>query len=563
MAGHYSLLPMAVRVRAKVTAIIREEMDAIGAQEWLLPTMHPVEIWKRSGRSDSLGELMFRIRDRSGADVVLGVTHEEIFATMAAELNSYRQLPQMWYQFQTKYRDEARPKSGLMRVREFTMKDSYSFDLTSEGLDRSFQLNRDAYLRIFERLGVTAIPVEASSGAMGGSESTEFMCPSDAGEDIVVYCPNCGYAANVEKATSRLSEVVDEAGPDNPERFDTPNVRTIDDLDKQFGVRGDRQIKTLVVVLDGQPTLVLLRGDHALVEQKLLDVTAANDLRAAHPDEIRAVLGASPGSLGAIGVSDLPIVADEALRGRRNMVTGANIDGVHVRGVDIDRDIVVGRWADLRAAVAGEPCSVCGQSLQVQKAMEVAHIFKIGYKYTETLDISVLDAQGEQVRPTMGSYGIGIERAIAAIVECHHDDHGIIWPKAVAPFQVVVVLAQPDDEEATKVAEDLYQQLRTAGIETILDDRAERAGVKFADTELVGIPVRVTIGKRGLADGVVEVTGRSTGETERVPVNDMLDGTHATRSGRGPLKSPHCGTPHSVPASQASTARVACGTARL
>jgi prolyl-tRNA synthetase len=527
MAGHYTLLPLATQVRAKVIAIIREEMNAIGSQEFLLPTMHPADIWKRTGRWNSLGELLFRLRDRKGADVALGVTHEEIFTVVSSELSSYRQLPQMWYQFQTKYRDEPRPKAGLMRTREFTMKDSYSFDLTPEGLDLSFDAHQAAYQRIFERLSIPAIPVEASSGAMGGSTSTEFMCPSDAGEDDVVHCTACRYAANMEKATSKLPEIVDdEDGPDAPEQFDTPGVRSIDDLAVKFGAPANRQIKTLVFMLDGKLSLVLMLGDHAMVEQKLIDATGANMVRPAHPEEISAALGASPGSLGAVGIADVPVIADEALRGRRNMVTGANINGMHLRGVNIDRDITVGHWADLRAAVAGEQCPVCGEPLQIQRAMEVGHIFKLGYKYTESLDVTVLDAEGNKVRPIMGSYGIGVERAMSAIVECHNDERGIIWPKAVAPFQVAIVLAQMDDEVA-KVGDSLYQQLRAAGVEVILDDRPDRVGVKFRDVELVGIPVRVTVGRRGLAEGKVEVTIRATGETKQVAIQDMLTGTES------------------------------------
>lgn len=490
----------------------------------MLSTMHPAEIWQRSGRWDTLGELMFRIRDRKGADAALGVTHEETFATLALELNSYKQLPQLWYQFQTKYRDEARPKAGLMRTREFTMKDSYSFDLSADGLDRSFDAHQGAYERIFARLGIPAIPVEASSGAMGGSTSTEFMCPSDAGEDDVVHCPACGYAANAEKATSRLAEVVDGLGRPAPERFGTPGARTIEDLATGFAAPASRQIKTLVYLLDGQLTLILMRGDHTLVEQKLIDTAGATAVRPAHPDEIRDTLGASPGSLGAVGVTGLLVIADEALRGRRDMFTGANTDDVHLRGVDIDRDITVSRWADLRAAVAGEPCPVCGQPLQVQRAMEVGHIFKLGYKYSEALGVTVLGADGNRAMPIMGSYGIGIERAMAAIVECHHDDKGIIWPKAVAPFQVAIIIAQIDDDEVVKASEDIYQYLCETGIEVIIDDRPERAGVKFRDAELVGIPVRVTVGKRGLADRVVELTVRATGETTRIPVHDVVVG---------------------------------------
>ncbi|MGI5214422.1 proline--tRNA ligase [Plantactinospora sp. CA-290183] len=522
MAGHYSLLPLAVRVRARVMAVIREELNEIGAQEFLLPTMHPAEIWQRTGRWELMGDLLFRIRDRRGAEAALGVTHEEIFATLAAELNSYRELQQVWYQFQTKYRDEPRPKAGLMRTREFTMKDSYSFDLTAEGLDRAFDAHQAAYERIFKRLGIRAMAVAASSGAMGGSTSTEFMCASPAGEDDVVHCPGCGYAANLEKATSRLAELVDAAGPDAPERFDTPGARTIDDLATSYGAPADRQVKTLVYALDGQLTLVLLRGDHTLVEQKLIDATGAATVRPAHADEIRAALGASPGSLGAVGVTDLPIVVDEALRGRRDMFTGANTDGVHLRGVDVDRDVTAGRWADLRAAGAGEPCVDCGQPLRVLRAMEVGHIFKLGYKYSEALGVTVLDEAGNRVMPIMGSYGIGVERAISAIVECHHDDRGIRWPMAVAPFQVAVVVAQADDDEVAKVGEEIYRQLRAGGIDAIIDDRSERAGVKFRDVELTGIPVRVTVGRRGLADGVVELTLRATGDTERVSVEAIV-----------------------------------------
>ena len=521
-AGHYSLLPLAVRVRTKVIDIIRQEMNAIGAQELLLPTMHPEETWRRSGRWDSWADVMFRVTDHKGAVNVLSVTNEEIFTVLAQELNSHRQLPQAWYQFQTKFRDEARPRAGLLRVREFTMKDSYSFDLAPEGLDVSFERHRDAYLRIFERLGIPVIPVEASSGAMGGQDSTEFMSPSDAGEDLVAHCPACNYAANVEKATSRLEEVTDGPGLPVPERFATPGVRTIEDLAAGYDAPAVRQIKTLVYVLDGKLTLVLMRGDHALNEQKLADATAAVEFRPAHPEEIKEALGALPGSLGAVGVTNLPVLADEALRGRRDMVTGANTDDFHLRGVDIARDITVGSWADLREVAAGEPCPVCGEPLEIEPSIEVGHIFKLGYKFTKAFDVTVLDASGERVHPIMGSYGIGVERAMAAIVESHYDERGIIWPVAVAPFAVVVTVAQSEDRECAKAGESVYEQLTAAGIEVIVDDRAERAGVKFRDAELTGIPFRVTVGKRGLADSSVEVTTRATGETVKVPIGNIV-----------------------------------------
>jgi prolyl-tRNA synthetase len=525
MAGHYSLLPLGQRVRLKVIAIIREEMNRIGGQEILMPVMHPAEPWERSGRWELMGDEMFRLRDRRGTALALGMTHEEIISTLATELESYRELPQIWYQFQTKLRDEPRPKAGLMRTREFTMKDSYSFDLGPAELDVSFRLHRDAYTRTFERLSIPAIPVQASSGTMGGSDSTEFVCPSPTGEDLIVLCPDCGYAANIEIAISRLVPVQDSGQTTvllaAPEAFPTPGVRTIEDLAAHYDAPADRQIKTLVYFLDGVLTLVLLRGDHALHEQKLVDATGAASIRPAQPDEIRAALGALPGSLGAVGVTDHPVIADEALRGRRGMYTGANIDDTHLRGVDVERDINVGRWADLREVVAGEPCVHCGHGLEIERGIEVGHIFKLGYKYADALEIRVSGQDGQPVKPIMGSYGIGVERAMATIVEVHYDSKGIIWPVAVAPFEVVVVIAQQDDPTVAEAGEQVYQWLLDAGVDVIVDDRQVRAGVKFSDAELVGIPFRVTVGKRGLATGTAELTDRATGSTVQVPLADL------------------------------------------
>lgn len=522
MAGHYSLLPLGVRVRAKIINVIREEMNRIGGQEFLLPSMQPAQIWEKSGRLAVMGEEMFRLRDRKGAEIVLGMTHEEIFANVALELSSYRELPQFWYQFQTKFRDEPRPKSGLLRVREFTMKDSYSFDIDEAGLDVSFEAHRGAYERIFDRLGIPAIGVEASSGNMGGSDSVEFMCPSEAGEDMVARCGNCDYAANLEKATSALPAIEDGPGPAVPERLPTPGVRTIDDLARQYGKPADRQIKTLVYVIDGQLTLVLLRGDHPLAEQKLADAAGVGDIRPAQADEIREALGASPGSLGAVAITGLPIIADLALQGRRNMTTGANVDDMHLTGVDVERDIPVGRWADLREVRAGEPCPRCGGPLEIIRAIEVGHIFKLGRKYTTVLGVSVLGPDGASIIPIMGSYGIGVERAMAVIAEVHHDDVGLTWPVQVAPAEVTVVLLSPQDEATAAAAESLYAQLQATGADVLLDDRDERPGVKYRDAELVGIPCRVSVGRRDLAEGLVEITSRATGEKERVPVEQAV-----------------------------------------
>jgi prolyl-tRNA synthetase len=522
MAGHYSLLPLGVRVRAKVIAIIREEMNRIGGQEFLLPSMQPAQIWERTGRLAVMGEEMFRLRDRKGADLVLGMTHEEIFTTLALELSSYRELPQSWYQFQIKFRDEPRPKSGLIRAREFTMKDSYSFDLDEAGLDVSFKAHREAYLRIFARLGIPAIPAEASSGTMGGSDSIEFVFPSKAGEDLIARCGNCGYAANLEKATSALQPVTDQPGPAVPQRLPTPDVRTIDDLAKLHDIPADRQIKTLVQVIDGQLTLVLLRGDHPLADQKLADAVGTGDIRPAQADEIRAALGASPGSLGAVGVTDLPIIADLALRGRTDMTTGANIDDVHLTGVDVARDIAVGQWADLREVSAGEPCPRCGTPLELIQSVEVGHIFKLGSKYTTVLGVSVLGPDGAAIAPIMGCYGIGVERAMAAIAEVHHDEAGLTWPVQVAPAEVTVILLSTRDLQARAAAESLYQNLLAAGVDALIDDRDERPGVKYRDAELTGIPYRISVGSRDLAEGVVEITARASGVKERVPVADAV-----------------------------------------
>ncbi len=521
MAGHYSMLPLGMRVRAKIIDIIRAEMNAIGGQEFLLPCMHPAEIWERSGRLGTV-DVMFRLKDRKGADMVLGFTHEEIFTTVAAELASYRELPQFWYQFQTKFRDEARPKSGLLRVREFTMKDSYSFDLDDAGLDKSFDAHRAAYERIFARLGIPAFAAEASNGTMGGKDSLEFVCPAQAGEDLVATCPNCGYAANLERATSALPDVEDQRGPAAPARLDTPGVRTIEDLATAFGLAAERQIKTLVQVIDGTPTLVLLRGDHQLQDQKLIDAIGTTDIRPAQPDEIRAALGALPGSLGAVGVTDLPVIADLALRGRRDMATGANTDDVHLTGVDVARDIEVGTWADLREVTADEPCPRCGAPLQLTRVIEVGHIFKLGRKFTTALGVTVLGPDGSAITPIMGSYGIGVERAMAVIAEVHHDDAGLVWPAQVAPFEVTVITLSAKDHAVVTTAESIYAELRAAGMEVVIDDRDERPGVKFKDAELTGIPVRVSVGSRDLADGMVEVVSRAVGQKDRVPVDEVV-----------------------------------------
>ena len=520
-SGHYSMLPLGWRVHQKVAAVIRQEMDGIGAQEFLLPAMHPASIWQASGRWESMGDEMFRLTDRKGADLALGMTHEEVFATISQELNSYRELPQLWYQIQWKFRDEPRPKSGLLRVREFAMKDSYSFDLDDDGLNRSFDLHHDAYQRIFRRLDLDTRPVEASSGAMGGSASIEFMVESDAGEDDVAICDGCGYAANVERATAALEPVDNRSSGDAPQSFPTPGVRTIAAL-VELDHPAVHQVKTLVYNVDGVLTLVLLRGDHPFLQQKFIDATGATEVVPADADEIKAALGASPGSLGAVGVTELPIYADEALRGRSGMTTGANVDDQHLEGVDVERDIAVNHWLDIRCILDGEACTTCGNALRVVRCIEAGHIFKLGRKYADAVGVTVLDAEGVNRVPTMGSYGIGVGRAMATVAETHHDEHGLIWPMSIAPYEVVLTVVKVDHEESMAVAERLYGELQAAGIDVLLDDRDGRPGVKFADAELVGIPLRITIGPRGLDNGQLEYTSRADGEKVDVPIDDVM-----------------------------------------
>ena len=524
-AGHYSMLPLGQRTRLKIEGIIRQEMNRIGGQEVVLPTVHPADLWKASGRYDLMGDNLFRFVDRRGYESVLGMTEEELFAMLATEITSYRQLPQIWYQMHTKYRDEARPKSGVLRVREFTMKDAYTFDIDAAGLDVGFEKHRGAYQAIFRRLGLDAIDVEASSGAMGGTGSVEFIVPSDAGEDWIVTCPGCGYRANLERATSRVDAVDDGERQATPERIATPGIRTIAGLaDAHPDVASpERQLKSLVYMLDGVLTLAVVRGDHDLQEQKLLDATGAAEARPAEPDEVRAALGALPGSLGPVGVSDNPVYVDEALRGRFNMVTGANEDDWHLTGVDVERDLVDVHWTDLRAVTEGEPCPECGTPLEMFKGIEVGHIFKLGTSYAETFGATVQDEDGVSHPIVMGSYGIGVERNMAAVVEASHDDAGIIWPVSVAPYEVVITVLRPDDEGAGAAADGIYDALVAAGIEVLLDDRPERPGVKFADAELIGIPWRVTVGPRGVAAGTVELTERVTMDTTDVEIDGVVD----------------------------------------
>ena len=519
-SGIYSYLPLAQKVMMKIINIVREELNLVGGQEFVLPGLHPAEVWQKSGRWETMGSNMFRLKDRSNRDMCLGMTHEEIFTVIASnEFRSYRQLPQIWYQIQTKFRDEPRPKSGVLRVRQFMMKDSYSFDIDLEGLEVNYRKHYDLYCRIYNRCGLKYKVVEANSGAMGDGQSHEFMVLTEAGEDEIVYC-SCDYAANLEKATSKLDHLVDEDGPDTPHKVSTPNQKTIEDIVHFLGIPSSRQIKSLVYLSGKKTYLVLLRGDHQLNEAKLQSLIGGEP-RAASLKEILEIMGAGAGSLGPIDVSNVQIVSDQALRGRKNLTCGANKDDFHLSGVTPERDYQA-EYFDLRKVQSGEPCPKCGSSLKVAKALEIGHIFKLGTKYSESLGAKVLNSQGKEVPIVMGSYGIGIERILAAAIEAGYDKDGIIWPLSIAPFQCVLSILSIKDDLLVEQADKVYKELQALGIEVLLDDRDERAGVKFKDADLIGIPYRINFGSKKFAQGKVEWVERSTKKIVDVDLSGVV-----------------------------------------
>ncbi len=528
-AGVFVYLPLGQRVLDKVNAIIREEMNAIGGQEITMPVIHPAEIWKQSGRWDGIPE-MFKLKDRHGRELCLGMTHEEVIAWLAArEIRSYRDLPQIWYQIQTKERDEARPRSGVLRTREFVMKDSYTLDPDDAALDRSYAAHERAYRRIFERCGLRFRVVESDTGMMGGRSAHEFMAPSAAGEDEIAMCAGCGYAANVELARSV------PAAPAFPtwSRGDvaTPGARTIAEVAAFMKIDPRLTIKSLLYVAPrAGSVLVLVRGDHNLHERKLLRAVG-EECRPAHPDEVRQGLGAPVGSVGPLGVR-VPVVADETLR-QGTYVVGANREGYHVRGVTPGRDFDC-RFADLHTAVAGEACVQCGGPLTVERVIEVGNIFKLGTKFSEALGAKYLDEAGREQPIVMGSYGIGPARIAAAAVEQLSDPDGIVWPWSIAPFHVNIIPISVKDAAQLGAAEEIYAECWRQGLEAVLDDRDERPGVKFKDADLLGIPVRITVGNSFVKDGVVEVRSRRTRQERRVPKDEVVSAIHALQAQEAP-----------------------------
>jgi prolyl-tRNA synthetase len=522
--GVYTFLPLGLRALRKVEQIIREEMDRAGALEMLMPALQPPEIWQQSGRYETAGNVLFKLKDSDNREWVLSPTAEEVITTTAAaEINSYRQLPKNFYQISVKFRDEIRPRFGLMRAREFIMKDAYSFDVSDEAAQVCYQKMYDAYARIFARCGLKAFPVEADTGVIGGKFSHEFMVPAETGENEVVYCEACGYAANIEKATSGIPKTAAREVGAAIEKFATPGVVTIEALSKApYSVPANRQIKTLVYMADSKPVIILIRGDDQLNEAKFAGRLGTTVFRPATPEECVATLGAKPGSLGAVVETTcrsseaaqqrgptFSIFADERLRGANDMTTGANEDGFHFRNVSIERDIKVTQWFDLRTVTAGEPCAKCSKPLKIRRAIEVGHVFKLGTKYSEKLGATFLDEAGARKPAVMGCYGIGVTRTLQAVIEQSNDKDGIIWPLSVAPYQVCITpLGVAPDSAVMKLTEKIYAELTARGVEVILDDRDERPGVKFKDADLVGFPIRVGIGEKSLAKGEVELKPR-------------------------------------------------------
>ncbi len=529
-AGIYMFLPLGWRVMERINAIIRQEMDAIGAQELSMPTLHPAEVWKATGRYDAIGAEMFRLKDRGSRDMVLAMTHEEAFAWLASrELRSYRELPQIWYQIQIKFRDEPRAKGGILRVREFLMKDSYSFDVDTDGLDISYEKHADAYDRIFQRCGLSFYRVESDPGMMGGATAHEYMAPTPAGEDKVALCVECGYAANVELAAS-VAQAPEEFREGTiasaPTVVPTPEQRTIEEVSGFLGIPASSLIKSLLVIADGnQPVLALVRGDHELHEAKLAR-HLMSEIRPAHPDEVAEILGVEVGFVGPVGVpASVRVIADDSLRpdgvgGARPYVVGANQPHAHLSGVVVGRDVTP-EFADLREARAGDACPHCGAQLQVEQVLEIGNIFKLGTKYSAPLKATILDESGKEHPIVMGSYGIGPARIAAAAVEQHYDAKGIVWPKSIAPFDVHIVQIQSQDEVQTGVARSLHDLLEREGLSCLWDDRPERPGVKFTDAELIGCPVRITVGKMA-GERIVEVEPRSGGERVQMPLERVV-----------------------------------------
>jgi prolyl-tRNA synthetase len=517
-AGLYIYLPLGIRVMEKINRIIREEMNAIGGQEVTMPVLNPAEVWQQTGRWDVIGDEMFRLKDRGGRDMCLAMTHEETMTWLAAhDIRSYRDLPQIWYQIQTKLRDEARPKSGVLRTREFTMKDSYSFDRDDEGLDKSYQLHLEAYKKIYSRCGLKFHVVQSDTGMMGGSMAHEYMAPSPAGEDDVALCDGCGYAANTELALSAPKTAQSPAM--TYEEVATPEKRTIEEVTRYLKVTPDLLLKSILVMSDKGPVLALVRGDQTLHEKKLAKIIGPH--RPAQKEEVKSMLGVPAGFIGPMGHT-VRKIADPILK-HGAYIAGANKEGYHVRGVTADKHFGDAEFSDIHTAAAGDACVQCGRPLRIEKVIEIGNIFKLGTKYSIPLKANYLDESGNEKPIIMGSYGIGPARIAAAAIEQGNDENGIIWPISIAPYQVLIVPVNVKDAKSMDVAEELYAALEEKGFEVLMDDRDERAGVKFKDADLIGIPWRVIIGEKNLKENLVEIKERKTGAVEKIKIAQTME----------------------------------------
>lgn len=521
-SGLYTFLPLGLRVLRKVEAIIREEMNRAGALEILMPILQPRNLWERSGRWEGMDDIMLKVRTHQGRELVLGPTHEEVVTDLVArEISSYKQLPKNLYQINTKFRDEIRPRFGVMRSREFIMKDAYSFDYNDASADRSYQLMFDAYTRIFERCGLNVMAVEADTGMMGGNRSQEFMVPAETGEDAIVLCPKCGYAANVERA-GRKEKPVRVTRTEKPiEEIDTPELRTVEELAAFFKTTIDRFIKTLIYIADGESVAILIRGDRDINESKLRRFLGVEELELADENVIREVTGAPLGFAGPVGLEGVRIIADYSVAHIAAGITGANRKDTHLINVNIDRDCAIGEYHDLAIAGEGDLCPQCGLPMTFRRGIEVGHVFKLGTKYSEALGAMVKDESGREKPAIMGCYGIGVSRTVAAIIEQHHDEKGIVWPSPVAPYQVLILAINPADEAVAGAAGGLYKELTKKGLEVLYDDRPASAGVKFNDSDLIGIPVRITVGKKFIRTGGVEVKRRDSEEVHSLPPSEV------------------------------------------
>lgn len=525
-AGVYNYLPLAQRVLQKISTIVREEMDRIGSQELLMPALNPAELWQESGRYNSYGPELFKLQDRHERDFILGPTHEEtVTDLLRKEVNSYKKLPMTLYQIQTKFRDEKRPRSGLLRGREFIMKDAYSFHADRESLDETYKDMYQAYVNIFTRCGLEFGAVEADSGSIGGKGTHEFMVFSEAGEDQIAICTSCNYSANIEMAEITAEEVRSSKKQDvqTMEKIHTPNIKTIEQLASYLQVAPSSLVKTLLFMVDDKPVMVLVRGDHEVNEIKVKNVLEATTCFLADEATIYKVTGATPGSLGPVNVNEkITILADQALLGFDEWNIGANETGYHYLHAVEGRDFEVSQYADLRTVEEGDKCPRCGGVIRFQKGVEVGHIFKLGTKYSDAMKGTFLDANGREKTYIMGCYGIGISRTLSAVIEQHHDDSGIIWPESISPYAVHLIAVNMKDEAQRELAEKLYKQLMQAGVEVLFDDRPERAGVKFKDADLIGIPKRVVVGSKAV-ENVVELKSRRTGENQELTVDELLE----------------------------------------